>query len=371
MSGALVHEWIEPAGGAEKVLDGMAAAFPDADIYALWNDAPLRYPTHTVHESWLSRTALRRHKALAVPVLPSTWRAVRPRSKHDWLLVSSHLFAHHIRFSRPELDIPKLVYAHTPARYIWSPDLDRRGQGLIPRVASAVLRPIDKKRAAEATAIAANSLYVSERIAQTWDREAKVIYPPVDTQAIMAGGKWRDRLNGADQEILASLPQDFVLGASRFIPYKRLDLVMRAAAHMNRPVVIAGRGPEEARLREIAESLGVPAHFVISPSNELLYALYQAAAVYIFPAVEDFGIMPVEAVAAGCPVVVLDDGGAGEAVVEGVSGLAVAEPTPQALAHGASVALSLDRGQVSSAARRFDTSLFVNSIREWVQDAQR
>jgi hypothetical protein len=98
LAGLIVHEWLEPRGGAESVVDAMIEAFPDADLFALWNDARGRYPE--VQESWIARTPLRRHKGLVIPVLPVTWRTVPLREEYDWALVSSHLFAHHIRVGR-------------------------------------------------------------------------------------------------------------------------------------------------------------------------------------------------------------------------------------------------------------------------------
>ncbi len=140
------------------------------------------------------------------------------------------------------------------------------------------------------------------RIATAWGVEARVIFPPVEVTEIQRVHNWAARLTGEDSEIFAGLPQGYVLGASRFIPYKRLDLVIRAGEAADRPVVLAGRGPELGRLRCAAAAARVPVTFVDRPSAALLRALYQQAAVFVFPAIEDFGIMPVEAMAAGAPV---------------------------------------------------------------------
>src|SRR5690606_36447909 len=121
--------------------------------------------------------------------------------------------------------------------------------------------------------------------------------------------------------LLEELPDAFVLGASRFIRYKRLDLVISAAEKAGLPAVIAGRGPEEQHLRAVAAAARVPVHIVVSPSDEMLYALMQLAAVFVFPAIEDFGIVPVEAQAAGTPVVTGPFGGQVETFENGVSGV--------------------------------------------------
>lgn len=119
MTGLIVHEWIEANGGAEKVVAGMVEAFPDAPVLALWDDAPGTLGAQRVLQSWLARTPLRRSKIAAVPWLPPTWRTVVPADEpYDWLLVSSHLFAHHVRPRGLSARAPKLIYAHTPARYL-------------------------------------------------------------------------------------------------------------------------------------------------------------------------------------------------------------------------------------------------------------
>lgn len=364
--GAIAHEWIEAAGGAEKVLDAMLHTYPDSDVFALWNDAPLRYPDNQVVESWLSKTSLRRHKALALPLLPPTWRRLVPRREYEWLLVSSHLFAHHARFKGALADIPKFVYAHTPARYLWTPELDARGDSLAVKVAAGALKPLDRRRASEAVAVAANSEFVRARVQRAWNRDAVVIHPPVDVEKIAAVRDWREQLSVEELEALESIPSGFVLGASRFIPYKRLDLVISAGEAAGLPVVIAGRGPEEQRLRDLAATVSVPVRFLISPSDKLLYALYQNAVAFVFPAIEDFGIMPVEAMAAGCPVVVLNIGGAAESVVPKVSGQVVDAAVPEELSRGLAGAIGLDRSLVAQSALRFSHDVFTARLTAWM-----
>ncbi len=366
MVGAIVHEWIEPSGGAEKVLDAMVNAFPDSDIFALWNDAPDRYPANTVYESWLARSPLRKHKALALPLLPATWRRLAAPRDYEWMLISSHLFAHHARFRGAAHSTPKFVYAHTPARYIWSPEMDARGSSVPIRAAAAALKPLDRGRAQEPVAIAANSEFVRQRIQKAWNRDATVIYPPVDVERIRAVVDWRAELPDAGLALLESLPKEFILGASRFIPYKRLDLVIEAGQAAKLPVVIAGRGPEEERLRALAATMSVPVHFVISPPDALLYALYQKALAYVFPAIEDFGIMPVEAIAAGCPVVCLSLGGAAESVVPGTSGVVVERADAATLAQAIALAALLPRESLPSAVERFSAARFAHSLEEWM-----
>lgn len=364
MSGVIAHDWISRVGGAEKVLDAMVGAFPTAEVWCLWNDDPVaRYPSRTVRESWLARTPLRRTKAASLPLMPAVWRA-RPVREAEWVLASSHLFAHHIAVRGPA--VKKFAYVHTPARYIWCPSLDKRGQGL-PRLVAPPLRAIDRRRAQELYRVSANSDFVRIRIQRTWGREADVIYPPVDVKQITDCAAWADRLQADDQDLLSKLPETFILGASRFIPYKRLDLVIKTGEAAQVPVVLAGSGPEENSLRQLAAHSSVPVHFVVHPNDRLLYALYQAALAYVFPAVEDFGIMPVEAMAAGTPVIVPSIGGASETVLHGMTGAHVdADWTGEDLATAVGIAAACVPGECRARAEMFDHDRFTSAIRRWI-----
>lgn len=366
MTDVLVHDWIEKNGGAEKVLDALVGAFPEAEVLTLWNDAPGRYQAGKVIESPLARTPLRGRKALSVPFQALAWPgALLGRGNVERVIVSSHLFAHHIGGKLSGASIPKYVYVHTPARYVWEPSLDERGKHPMIKAASAFLRPLDKFRAGQATSLAANSEFVRERIQKCWDMDSVVIHPPVDTRRIQLHRDWREQLNMTETKQVQSLPEDFLLGASRFVPYKRLDLVIKAGELVNMPVVLAGSGPDEDRLRRIAEESTVPVTFIESPSDALLYTLYQQTNAFIFPPVEDFGIMPVEAMAAGAPVLCNVRGGAGESV-------ALANVGEQAdFDDPTDIAVKLGR-MIQSGERvnprlmdAFDPSRFQRSIKDW------
>jgi glycosyltransferase involved in cell wall biosynthesis len=362
MPGILVHEWLARHGGSENVFEVLSKTFPDAERFCLWNDSEGRF--EGVHETALAHTPLRRSKAAALPFMPTVWRHL-PERDADWILVSSHLFAHQARFGGLARDAPKLVYAHTPARYIWTPGLDGRGSGAAARAVSSVLKPIDRKRAAEPVAIAANSAFIAQRIADTWQREATVIHPPVDVSALTAPPA---ELTTADRATLDSLPPEFLLGVSRFVQYKRLDRVIEAGVAANLPVVLAGGGPDEPRLRGLAAEQGEWVEFVRDPSSALLAELYRRALALVFPAIEDFGIMPVEAMATGTPVVASAVGGTAETVIDGVTGALVHDWSRAELASAVDRAVSLDAAACVARAREFDTSVFVDRITAWVAD---
>jgi glycosyltransferase involved in cell wall biosynthesis len=360
MAGILVHEWLAPRGGSENVFDVMSSVFPDAERWCLWDDSEGRFPG--VHETVLARTPLRRSKAAALPFMPAVWRRL-PARDADWVLASSHLFAHHARFRGPTREAPKLVYAHTPARYVWTPELDGRGEGLVARAVSGTLKPLDRARAAEPVAIAANSVFIAQRIAETWEREATVIHPPVDVSAYASEP---ENLSGDDLAVLESLPPVYLLGVSRFVPYKRLDLVLDAGLAADLPVVLAGGGSEEARLRALAAERRQPLTIVGHPSQALLNALYRRALALVFPAVEDFGIMPVEAMAAGTPVVAGAIGGTAETVVDGVTGALVHDWSAAALRTAVERASAVGAAACAARAAEFDIPVFEDRLRQWV-----
>lgn len=363
--GVLVHEWIAQAGGSENVLEAMSTTFPDADIHCLWNDSLGRFDKCRVRESWMARTPFRKSKALALPLMPVAWRTLQDQG-YEWALISSHAFAHHAQFRGARPDFRRFVYVHTPARYVWSRSHDARGDSWAARAASLVLRPLDRHRAREGAEFAANSEFVRERIARAWGVDARVIHPPVDVERIQAVEDWRLELTATEGSFLSMLPAGFVLGASRFIPYKRLEDVIRVGEAIGRPVVLAGRGPHRRVLENRTATAKVPVIFVDAPSRAMLYALYQQTALYAFPAVEDFGIMPVEAMAAGAPVLAQAEGGAAESVMPAITGALVRFDDDDAIKAAAEIAMATLRSDRLEHAKTFSLTRFQTEISEWV-----
>lgn len=369
MPGLIVHEWIEQYGGAEKVAEEFAAIFPDAAIACLWDDYPERFAGRRVTESWLSKTPLRRRKSLALPFTLPTWRSLYVPEHPDWMICSSHLFSHHAKLAGSGRPVPKYVYAYTPARYLWNPELDHRGNSAAARAVSKPLRAIDRARAKEATSIAAVSNYVRERIQNAWLRDCNVIHPPVDVDYY--SGSKAQFLTSQESGLLESLPGTFVLGASRFVPYKRLDRVLAFGEANQIPVVLAGSGPQEPALRELAESTNVPVQFVVRPSQPLLRELYAKAWAFVFPPLEDFGIMPVEANAAGTPVIASIVGGAAETVSDGVTGLLLESFSPSEMRSAAEALESIRPEDCRQQTQKFDRRVFHRAIRSWVGGDER
>ncbi|MHA7239334.1 glycosyltransferase [Arthrobacter sp. TMS1-12-1] len=368
MTGLVVHEWIESAGGSENVVEAALKALPSPELYCLWNDDPTRFPHVEVTETWLSRTPLRRSKAIALPFLIPTWRRSRLAKQYEWMLVSSHSFAHHVTLG-DQPDIPKFVYVHTPARYVWEPSVDHRGRNPLGPLIRPHLRRIDRRGAQQdkASHLVANSHYISERIGRCWGRESQVIYPPVEARAIASVEDWTIHLTDGEADALHDLPEQFILGASRLVPYKRLDAVINFGNAVDTPVVIAGAGPDAARLQALADESSVPVTFLGRVSNPLLYALYQRSLALVFPPVEDFGIMPVEAMAAGTPVIGLRAGGVAESVLHGTSGYLLEDfGDESAMVEAMEGALAVRPESCRKQAETFDVAVFQAAIRSWV-----
>lgn len=363
----LSHEWIAPIGGSENVFRQMLKTFPSADAVCLWNEVPQTF-SRPIRETSLAASPLRKRKALALFRMPAAWRGV-DLAQHDVVVSSSHAFGHHLATRAVRDGRLGFAYVHTPARYIWAPEVETRGQSLPARVASTHLRRLDRKMTDERVNLAANSQFVRERIDRAWGMDAQVIYPSVEVEELQATPRWRDRLEGGDERIFDGLPTDgYVFGASRLVGYKNLEATIDVGAAMGVPVVIAGTGPHEEALRVHAVKSDVPVHFVGRVSDTQLRALYQEAILFVFVAIEDFGIMPVEAMALGTPVVVNRLGGAAESVAR-CGGGSTAEPGDSVdLREAADRALSVDRDLMARATQQFSAGRFRTEMESWVSE---
>jgi glycosyltransferase involved in cell wall biosynthesis len=352
---ALVHEWFGATGGAEKVFISIGDLVPHADRFVLWKDSDVEGDL-SLRQSWLARTPLRRTKAVALPFMPLTWRTLTSQ-RYDVVISSSHAFAHTVKLGPPE-QTRYLSYVHSPARYLWSPSFDSRGSNPLLAGPRKALQAADLRLSRHVHSYAANSREIRERIRLYWRRDAHVVNPPVRVE-FYADAPLADR----DQN------RDYLLGVGRFVPYKNFDLMIEIAAAAGLPLVLAGKGPEEASLRRHAARVGVPVRFEIKPSDERLRQLYWGARALLFPTHEDFGMIPVEAQACRTPVVGLRRGGLLETVVDGETGLLVHSTDPGR--HVAAVRrvgeLRADAAQANAAT--FSTAAFRVRLAAWVTDA--
>jgi glycosyltransferase involved in cell wall biosynthesis len=341
---ALAHDWLTGMRGGEKVLQQHAQLYPDAPLYTLIhvpNSTDPEIESHPIHTSPLSQLpGAAHHYRKLLPLFPWAVSRLRPREV-DLVLSSSHAV---VKAIRPPPGALHLCYCFTPMRYVWDQADAYLGTGLR-RVLSwplaASLREWDRRTSGidRVSRFIAISGPVSERIQRHYGRSATVIHPPVAVE------RFSPR---------SGPPDDFYLMVGGFVPYKREDLAIAAFRETGRPLWIAGDGPTRASLERQAPD---NVRFLGRVDDPTLADLYARCRALIYPQEEDFGIVPVEAQAAGRPVIALGAGGATETVVpldtggatETVVPVAAAGRSPTGLWFGAqSVAALVD------AVRRFE-----------------
>jgi glycosyltransferase involved in cell wall biosynthesis len=349
---ALVHDYLTQRGGAERVAVSLTRAFPGAPLYTSLYEPRATFPelaAAEVRPMRLNRLALlQQNHRLALPLLAPAFS--RLRIDAEVVVCSSSGWAHGARVSGR-----KIVYCHTPARWLYQPDRYLRGRGAAARVVAAGLRPAlihwDRAAAASADRYLANSSAVAERIARVYGIEAEVVPPP---PALAPAGP---------AEPQDGLEPGFVLCVSRLLPYKNVDAVVRAfAALPGERLVVAGIGPDSAALRALA---GPNVTFVGAVEDAELRWLYRASDALVAASHEDFGLTPLEAASFGKPAAVLRWGGFLDTVEEGESGIFFETPTAEAVA---SAVRELRAGRwhedaIRAHAARFSEARFLERMR--------
>ena len=306
--------------GGEKVLLSLCRLFPDAPIFTLLHvkgSVAREIEARPVHTTFVQRLpGVARHYRSYLPLFPAA-AATIDLAGFDLVVSSSHCVVKSVSAAPDALH---LCYCHTPMRYVWDRFDDYFGPARLGRLGSwafglvaARLRAWDAATAGRVHAFAANSAYVADRIRRYYGREAEVIPPPVDTDFFTPGPDG---------------PGDYDLVVSALAPYKRLELVLEAYRGTGRAVRVVGFGPEESRLKALAPP---EVRFLGQVDDEALRELYRGCRTVVMPGIEDFGIVPLEAMACGRPAVVFAEGGGPESVTPGETGVVFAEPTPSSL----------------------------------------
>lgn len=355
---ALVHDWLTVPGGAEEVLAEVFDLFPGT-VFCTQFDRK-RFPflkNADVRPTWIQRLpgALKKHYAYS-PLMP--WAvAGLDLTGFDLVLADSHSFAHYVKKAPNALHV---CYYHTPARSLWVPEIDgRASSSLARRLLANPLRQSDLKASRNPDVCLANSNTTAERVKKFYGRDvAHVVYPPVNTQ------KWASVERSANTSGLVCW--------GRLVPYKRFDLAVRAAQLADETLHIVGDGPARAGLEAQAKG-DKRIHFHGRLSDAALSALLGEVRAAVFPGYEDFGIVPVEAMSAGVPVIAFDAGGASESVPKGL-GTLFAEQSPECLAEAINASRQVQPGvvELKSQAAKFDRKVFreqySNAVREAWED---
>jgi glycosyltransferase involved in cell wall biosynthesis len=350
---AVAHDWLVRYAGSERVVEQLLATFPGSRLLTTVIDPPALPATLQSAEAAplfkLLPGAHRRHEWF-LPLMPAAWRLRPVVSDVDVVVSSSHACAKAVRVSS---GIPHVCYCHTPMRYAWhfEQEAGRFPSALRPAAGAAMrgFQSWDRRTSAKVTAFVANSSAVAARIRSAYNRDAVVVFPPVDTTFFAPSTE----------------PRTHFLFVGRMTGYKRPDLVVEAFRRVREQVVMVGNGDLAARLRSSAPS---NVEFRSEVSAEELRSLYQTAQAFVYPAVEDFGIAMAEAQACGTPVVALRAGGALDIVEDGRTGWLAEHQDVDSLVAAISRAASAtpDRAAIRRSAERFSIAAFRAGIREVV-----
>lgn len=360
---AIAHDYLTQKGGAERVVLALHRMWPDAPIYTTFYDPEGTFPefkdAHIITSPLNRVGVLRKDPRRALPLLPLASSLMHV--KEPIAVVSTSGWAHGFRY-----DGATLVYCHTPARWVYLLD-DYLGEGgrnsikgRIARVLRPGLRRWDRAAVRRRSRYVANSTVVKERIEDVYGLDGvDLVFPP---HSVTTDGP-QEPIPGAERLAEAG----FLLSVARLMPYKHVDVAIEAAARAGRPLVVIGKGPEEARLRAMA---GEDVVFGQDLTDAQLRWAYAHATALIAASHEDFGITPLEASAWGVPTVALRAGGYLDTIVEGVNGVFVEEPTVDAVAAGVErmLAADWDRDAMRGHADRFSEEAFARQIRALVAE---
>ncbi|MBX7244442.1 MAG: glycosyltransferase [Candidatus Sumerlaeaceae bacterium] len=359
---ALIHDWLNGMRGGEKVLEVFCELYPLADVYTLFYEPQKVSPlirSMRIHEHPLAKrlAVTRRHYRYLLPFMPRMIESFKIKN-YDLVISTSHCVAKGIVAQPPET--PHICYCFTPMRYIWDKYDDYFGNKwklsswMMPMFRKG-LQEWDVETAVRVGHFVTTSNYVRDRIREHYLREALVVPAPVDC----------DRF--ADTE---RLPEDFFLIVSALEPYKRIDVAIDAFRELRWPLKIAGTGSQMRRLKRRAPR---NVEFLGWVSDEELASLYSRARAVVFPADEDFGIVPLEAAASGCPVIAYRHGGALETVIEGKTGIFFDEQTPAALIEAVRdfAEEKFDNEELRAHARLYDRPVFKQRVGDLIRDVAR
>ncbi|QDU27961.1 GDP-mannose-dependent alpha-(1-6)-phosphatidylinositol monomannoside mannosyltransferase [Anatilimnocola aggregata] len=357
---ALVHDWLVSPGGAEKVLLELHEMYPNAPIYTA-NYVPEKFPEFKnadIRPTWLDRISLAKRKHQLFSVFRAWAFRGLDLSDYDIVISSCSAESKYVKTGEQTLHI---CYCHTPVRYYWSDyewylahppfgKLNWLVKGLLPLMIGW-LRRMDYQGAQTVDSFVANSRFVQARIAKYYHKSSTVIHAPVNV----------------DQFEVSRERDDYYLIVGRQVAYKRLDLAVDAFNELGLPLKVAGTGEEITKHKPRAKS---NIEFLGRVPDADLPRLYGRAKGFIFPAEEDFGIVPIEAMANGTPVVAFGVGGALETVVEGKTGTFFPEKTPASLVDAVRrfETMKFDPDVIRAQAERFSQAVFRQTMKQFVAD---
>lgn len=354
---ALVHDYLVQYGGAERVLEAFCEIFPDAPIYTMVYDEKATngaFGKRKIHTSFLQKIPLISSHHRAYPLLMPIAIESFDLSGYDVVFSDSNSYAKGAITGQNTLHIS---YCHTPMRYAWDDchrhindfNYSKITRKFVP-LGMNYLRVWDKISSDRPDKYIANSKFVSARIKKYYHKDAQVIHPPVNIENFHVADK----------------TEDYYLLIGRALPYKRFDIVIKAFNDLGFPLKIIGKGPEIKQLKKIASD---NIEFLGYLNDKEVAAFYSKAKALIFPSEEDFGIIPLEAMASGRPVIAYRGGGTLETIVENETGTFFNEQNPQAIIAAVKNfnAESFDPQKIRQYAESFDKEIFKRNIKDFVE----
>ena len=345
---AIAHDYLTQLGGAEKIVLSMSRAFPEAPIYTMLYDPETTYPEFAERDVRVSAAnkfaPLRKHHRVGLPIYPLVAQSVFIDA--DVVLTSTSGWSHGFRTNGR-----KLIYCYSPARWLYLSDKYLGAEsGLLKRSALALTRPYlkawDRRQALAADKYYAISTLIKGRIADTYGIDAEVMFAPVAMS---------QTFNTEPITEMDSFGEDFYLVVSRLLPYKNVDVIVRAFAGSDRKLVVVGKGPDAERLRDMK----TPNVLMLSDLTDGQMAwLYKNCRALIAASYEDYGLTPIEAGVWGRPSVALRFGGFLDTIDEGVTGMYFDEPEPRAIAD------ALDRFEAAA----FDPDKIRRHVEQFTED---
>lgn len=357
MNVALVHDWLNQIGGAEDVLENLARLYPDAPLYTslYWRAGmPAHWRDWDIRTSFIDRLPLaHRKQQLYFPLYPFAFEQFDFR-EYDLLISNKSGFCHGVITGPETLHI---CYCLTPTRYVWRYHQYAEQENLSWAVRQALapfltrLRLWDRLAADRVDFFIAISKAVRRRIAKVYRRDSVIIYPPVDASRF-------EPSNRVD---------DYYLFVGRLVPYRRLDVLIEAFNKMARPLLIAGSGRDQERLESLA---GPTVQFLGYVPDAELPDLMARCRAFVWPGEEDFGIAPIQAMAAGRPVIAYAAGGALDIVIPDETGVFFGEQSAAAIIEAVESFEpdKVDVSRIRKWAERFDTAVFNKQITSFVEE---
>ncbi len=358
---ALVHDYLNQFGGAERVLETLSEIFPEAPIYTLFYDKEGingRFANKDIKTSFLDKPLIRKRHRWFIPLFAKAVETLDLGDNYDLIISDSYGFAKGIKYGRGF----HISYIHTPLRYAWEPEffLHTLFSKTFIKLASPVvnyLRVWDKKTSERPNLLLTNSTHTAGKIKKFYDRESTLLYPPVDAKTFYP-----------DKSVKT---KNYYLAFGRIVHFKRFDLIVKVFNELGLPLKIAGVGPEKENIKKLIKSPNI--EFINRfHSEEELRKLICGAKAVIFPQVEDFGLVAAESITCGTPVIAFSEGGVLEIVKDEINGILFNEQNHESLVQAIKKfeKTTFDKRKVARTSKIFSKESFEKNLRKTIDSIQ-